>query len=208
MQESIDRDINEMEDAEKKWKHVGDQLGAALVNGIATQLEKLASGGEIDAGEMVGDIIATVVATAAIAIGTYFESPALGAAIGNLAATGVRAATRKGAFANPGKKYHEGGWVEGDDMPRYHDGSWIGPTEQPAILQHGERVLSRAEVQSMGGPQRVDQAARGGGGVTVHVSSLDAKSTAEAFEDRSGRGLLRAIRSGHGDMARLFAGAM
>lgn len=205
MQESIDRDIKEMEDAEKKWKHVGDELGAALVNGIATQLEKLSSGGEIDAGEMVGDILATVFAVASVAIGTYLDMPAVGAAVGNLGAVGIRAATRKGSFAH--MTFHDGGWV--GDVPRYHDGSWIGPTEQPAILQHGERVLSRAEVQSMGGPQRVDQAAKGGGArMVINVSSLDAKSTAEAFEDRSGRGLLRAIRSGHGDVARLFAGAM
>lgn len=59
-----------------------------------------------------------------------------------------------------GLKFHEGG-VAGVDgrpillpatvfrnAPRFHDGAFLSPDEIPAILQRGERVLSRREAQS------------------------------------------------------------
>jgi len=56
-----------------------------------------------------------------------------------------------------GFKFHEGGVVGVDGMPRWapaqvfrnaprlHDGAFLSPDEVPAILQRGERVLNRAE---------------------------------------------------------------
>jgi hypothetical protein len=55
--------------------------------------------------------------------------------------------------------------------PRLHSGGVAGlrPDEVPAILQRGERVLSRAETR------RFDQA-QPGGGITVNIMTTDAES--------------------------------
>ena len=58
--------------------------------------------------------------------------------------------------------------------PRMHSGGWAGlrPDEVPAILQRGERVLSRRELAAQGGVPA------GGGGQTVAVTinARDAQS--------------------------------
>lgn len=207
-----DKAAKEAADAAKKreheWKQTGDAIGAAFVNALSTQLEKLSSGGEFDVTAFMGDILAATAGIAATAIGTYLGAPAIGAAVGNLAAMGIHAGF-SGLKGHPraARTYHSGGWV-GDEahLPRYHSGNWIGPEEQPAILQHGERVLSRSEVAGMGGSQGVENMVRGGGAsrVVVNVTALDAKSAAESFESEVGKGLRRALRSGRGDMPALF----
>lgn len=69
-----------------------------------------------------------------------------------------------GLFGNlfQGFKFHEGGVVGVDGTPRFapaglfhnaprlHDGAFLSPDEVPAILQRGERVLSRAEAATYG----------------------------------------------------------
>jgi hypothetical protein len=69
-----------------------------------------------------------------------------------------------GLFGNlfQGFKFHEGGVVGVDgtprfapaglfhNAPRFHDGAFLSPDEVPAILQRGERVLSRAEAAAYG----------------------------------------------------------
>jgi hypothetical protein len=50
--------------------------------------------------------------------------------------------------------------------PRFHGGGIIGPNEVPAILERGERVLSRAQAAAYSR----------GGGVTVNISTPDAGS--------------------------------
>lgn len=192
---------------------MGDAIGAAFVNGLASQIEKLSTGGEIDVGMMVGDILASVIGIAATAIGTAYGAPQLGAAIGNLAAIGIRAgagAISRGNLAkNRARKYHEGGWV-GDEishLPRYHSGAWIGADEQRAILQTGERVLSRREVGAMGGPAGVDAAARGGGrAVVINLTAIDSKTASESLQTDLGKGMRTALRTGRGDLPLLFAG--
>lgn len=190
----------------KQAQDIGDQIGAAFVNALASQLAKLAEGGEFDVTMFVGDILAATFTIAATAIGTAYGQPALGAAIGNLGAMGIRAgssalsANEKKAKANP--QYHDGGWV---GAPRHHSGSWIGSDEERAILQTGERVLSRREVGAMGGAGMVDKMAKGGSSrIVINVSALDAKSAAESLEGQVGKGLRRAIQSGRGDLPALF----
>ena len=199
----------------KQWGQMGDAIGAAFVNGLASQIEKLSSGGEIDVAVMVGDILASVIGIAATAIGTAYGAPQLGAAIGNLAAVGIRAgagAISRGNLAkNRARTYHEGGWVGPDGeyghLPRYHSGAWIGADEQRAILQTGERVLSRREVGAMGGPAGVDAAARGGGrGVTIFMQAIDSKNASESLQTDLGKGMRTALRTGRGDLPLLFAG--
>ena len=54
------------------------------------------------------------------------------------------------------------------NAPRMHEGGWAGlkSDEVPAILQRGERVLSRRETRGYGG----------GGGVTVNINARDVES--------------------------------
>lgn len=186
----------------------GEAIGAAFVNALGDQLQKLAAGEEFDVAIFVGDILASVIAVAGTVIGSAYGQPALGAAVGNLAAMGVRAgagAISAGNKKGKAKTYHSGGWV---DAPRFHDGTWIAPDEQRAILQTGERVLSRTEVHHMGGSGAVDNMAkgRGGGGPTIvnHIQAIDSKNAAESFMADLGQGMKRALRTGHGDVPRLL----
>ena len=92
-------------------------------------------------------------------------------------------------------------------MARYHAGTWVGSDEEAAILQNGERVLSRSEVSAMGGPPGVESAVRGrSGGSTVNIQTFDVGSFREIFQGRGGRGLLDAARTGVGAPALLFGG--
>lgn len=182
---------------EEQWRQAGDRMGAALVDAIGQQLLRLAEGGDVDPAEMAGDVVATVLGIVGTAVGTYFGAPQLGSAIGGLAG-GV---ARVGIRAAAGKKKHDGGWIE-----RYHDGGWpMGSDEVPAILQTGERVLSRREVSAMGGPKGVDRAARGPSG-DVYITAMDAYSFQEQFggDGRGARGIYNAIRVGRGDLVPLF----
>ena len=57
--------------------------------------------------------------------------------------------------------------------PRMHSGGWAGlrPDEVPAILQRGERVLSRRELAAQDGAQ-----ASGGPNVAITINARDAQS--------------------------------
>jgi len=187
----------------KQAQAAGDAIGAAMVNALADQLSKLAEGGEFDAALFISEILAAAVGVAGTVIGTAFGQPAVGAAIGNLAAMGIRAggsAISKGNRSNGPRTYHDGGWVA---APRHHSGAWINPDEQRAILQTGERVLSRAEVHHMGGPSGVDSAAKGAGR-PIYIQAIDSKSMADTFSDRGGDGLKQALRRGHGALPGLL----
>jgi hypothetical protein len=77
--------------------------------------------------------------------------------------------------------------------------------EVPAILQEGERVLSRSEVATMGGPGGVERAARGGNsGGTIVINAMDAASVQQLFESRRGRGLINALRTGRSPLTPVF----
>jgi hypothetical protein len=188
-QKALDRQKEQMARA-------GDAIGAAIVDAFGAQLMRMAEGGEMDPADMFGDIAATVLTIAGFAIGTYLGAPQVGGAIGSMAGGLVKAGI-KGS-----KKKHDGGWIE-----RYHDGGWpVGADEVPAILQTGERVLSRREVGNMGGRSGVDAMARGGGS-TVVIYANDALSFQEQFgRDRAGaRGFFNALRIGRGDLVPLFS---
>ena len=187
---------------EKEAQQAGDQIGAAMVNALAEQLAKLAEGGEFDAALFIGDILAAAVGIAGTVIGTAFGAPAVGAALGNLAAMGVRAgssAISKGNKPKP-RTYHEGGEI--DHWPRFHSGGGLGSDEVPIIAQPGEHMLSRRDVANMGGHSGV-QAAKSGGRAVV-IQAIDAKSMADTFSDRGGEGLKQALRRGHGALPALF----
>lgn len=90
-----------------------------------------------------------------------------------------------GAFGT--SDFGDGGWVL-----RAAEGAWVpGPNIPadvvPSLLMPGERVLSHAEVSSMGGVAAVDRAAAGsGGGVTVQV--IDQRSAGAPVQVEEGSG--------------------
>lgn len=102
-----------------------------------------------------------------------------------------------------GLKFHEGGVVGLDGMPafvpaavfrgapRFHDGAFLSPDEVPAILQRGERVLSREEARSYG--------ARGAMAVAPVVSVTIQTPNPAAFQasrTQVAADLARAVRMG------------
>jgi hypothetical protein len=199
-----------------------NSIGAAFVNALADQLAKLSEGGELDIAVFIGDIIAAAIGVATVALSAAFPAfSGLIGAVGGLATVGVRAGAQgisadnkrrraAGAASGSSYSYHSGGWVGDEvDIPRHHSGAWIGADEQRAILQTGERVLSRKEVSRIGGPGAVDAAAMGGGGpgVVVQIQAIDSKGAAESIESDFGKGMRRALRSGRGDFPALLGGA-
>ena len=192
----------EMNEAKEKFKQAGMEIGQAFSNALNSAVEELAAGGEVDVGETVGNVLATILGVAGAAIGFAVSGgnplgAMIGGSLGGLAGSAVKGATRK--------KRHEGGW--GLDLPSYHGGAWVGGDEEMAVLQRGERVLSRSEVSAMGGASGVDAAARRGGvggGVNVTVQTLDGSTARDYFERAGGRALLNAVRTGRGAPSMLF----
>lgn len=194
--------LQNLRDDEQKWKTAGDALGGALVGAIASQLAKLSEGGEVDPGEMIGDVIASILQVAGTVVGSVYGGAAggaLGGALGGVLGSGVRAITRR---------KHDGGWVEPDALPRFHSGAWVGSDEQAAVLQYGERVLSRREVQAAGGADSVDAMARGAGVPMMNftIQTMDALGVRGFFENDGGRGFYNAIRTGRGVLGPVFGG--
>ena len=193
---------------EKEWEAAGYKIAGAFVDAMAEALSGAMEGGEVDVLGMVMDIGFAVAAIAAqVAVTAATES----AAAGQLAAQGIGAAGRLASQARrqawqaeqKGKKKHDGGWA---GVPEYHGGGWPGLSsdEEAAVLQVGERVLSRGEVQRMGGPSGVDAAARGRGGTNVYVQTFDGSTTREFFENQGGRGFTNTMRTGRGQIPHLL----
>ena len=187
---------------EQEWSRVGHALGGALANGVASEVEKLAAGEEMDIGDTLLSILAAILPAAGAALGSAV--PGLGTMLGGTLGT-VAGAALQGVARGTKKKRHSGGWANDDSMARYHAGTWVGSDEEMAVLQNGERVLSRGEVAAMGGPRGVESAVRGGQGALT-INAFDAGSMREMFQGRAGRAMLNAARTGIGVPALLFGG--
>lgn len=181
-----------------QWARIGDTLGASFVNAFNSILDSMLSGGENDPTETILAVLDTVFQVIGTVIGSIFNMPQVGAALGGLASTGVRglvAAGKRGSGSAGTLTAHNGAWV---GAPKYHDGGWVG-REQPAILLEGERVLSPTEVDRMGGPAGVDAAASGArSSMQVFVQAIDSRSATESFVRDLGRAQRRAVLSGYG----------
>ena len=146
------------------------EIGNALV-GAFTSAEN-AIGEFVKTGKLkFGDLVTSLIADLAkLAARRFILGPIASALSGALGGAG-------GVFANI---LHAGGMVGAPGpgrmvpalafagAPRMHSGGWAGlrPDEVPAILQRGERVLSRREAAGYGT----------GGNVTVHINARDAES--------------------------------
>ncbi len=166
-----------------KARDVGGDIGQALV-GAFTSAENAVGDfvktGKLDFRDMVTSMIADL---AKLAARRFILGPIANALSGALGGAG-------GVFANV---LHAGGMVGMPGpgrmvpalafagAPRMHAGGWAGlnhtnsfaglrPDEVPAILQRGERVLSRREAAGH------DASQRGAQNVTVHIHARDAES--------------------------------
>ncbi|PKP73909.1 MAG: phage tail tape-measure protein [Alphaproteobacteria bacterium HGW-Alphaproteobacteria-6] len=157
-----------------KARNIGGDIGSALV-GAFTSAEnavgEFVKTGKLDFRDLVTSMIADL---AKLAARTFILGPIANALSGALGGAG-------GIFANI---LHTGGMVGSPgpgrmvpalafaNAPRMHAGGWAGikPDEVPAILQRGERVLSRREAAGYGQGQSSAPA------VTVTIMARDAES--------------------------------
>lgn len=188
-QQVIDEGAEQMEQA-------GIALGFALVGGLDQALTQMGQGGEMDIGAIIASLIPALVTLGVIAASGGAAAP-FAPLIGQAAGVIVRHAF---SGSRSDRRMHSGGWV-GDELPRFHSGTWaLGSDEQIAILQRGERVMSRREVANAGGPAAVDSMARGGGSLNITVQTMDSQSFTEFFGGpRGGAGFARAIVENRGE---------
>ncbi len=155
-----------------KTREIGGDIGNALV-GAFTSAEN-AIGEFVKTGKLkFGDLVTSLIADLAkLAARRFILGPIANALSGALGSAG-------GIFANI---LHAGGMVGSPGpgrvvpalafagAPRMHSGGWAGlrPDEVPAILQRGERVLSRREAAGYG--------ASAGQTVNVTINARDAES--------------------------------
>ena len=165
--------VKSLSDYAAKARDIGADVGNALVNafqGAENAIGEFVKTGKLKFGDLVTSLIADL---AKLAARRFILGPIANALSGVLGSAG-------GLFANI---LHAGGVVGSPGpgrmvpamafaaAPRMHAGGWAGlrPDEVPAILQRGERVLSRREAAA---------AARGSSAPTVNVTitTRDAES--------------------------------
>lgn len=193
----MEREAQRLEKEEARMAQAGERLGQALVTAFTDQLNELASGGEFDVGSFFGSLFEGILGFFGSLLPGGGIASALVGGIGKLGGGGIRAAGKAA------KRHHDGAWIES-----FHGGGWpaMGGDEQPAVLQTGERVLSRREVERMGGQAGVDRAAQGGGGVNFYVNAVDQESLRQMMEGRGGKAIFNAVRLGRGPLVHLIKG--
>ncbi len=155
-----------------KAREIGGDIGQALVRafqGAENAIGEFVKTGKLKFGDLVTSLIAEL---AKLAARRFILGPIANALSGALGGAG-------GIFANV---LHAGGMVGAPGpgrmvpalafagAPRMHSGGWAGlrPDEVPAILQRGERVLSRREAAGFGGASAP--------AVNVTINARDAES--------------------------------
>jgi hypothetical protein len=156
-----------------KARDIGADVGQTLVGAFQSAEEAVANfvkTGKLSFGDLVTSILADLAKLAARKFILGPIASALDGVLGQLGGGGVFGAA----------VHHAGGIVGGAvpiravpimafaGAPRMHSGGFAGlrPDEVPAILQKGERVLSRKETAGYGA----------GGNVTVNIQTRDAES--------------------------------
>ncbi len=165
-----------LSDYASKAKDIGADVGQALVG--AFQSAEDAVGEFVKTGKFnFGDLVTSILADLAkLAVRKSVLGPIADMLSGALGGIG-------GIFA---PVLHSGGLVGSTasgrmipalafaGAPRMHSGGWAGlrPDEVPAILQKGERVLSRRELAAQG----ASQLGSGGQNIAVTINAKDAQS--------------------------------
>jgi hypothetical protein len=163
-----------LSDYAAKAREIGGDIGNALVGAFQSAENAVASfvkTGKLDFRDLVTSMIADL---AKLAARRFILGPIANALSGALGGAG-------GLFANI---FHTGGMVGSPGpgrmvpamafagAPRMHSGGWAGlrPDEVPAILQRGERVLSRRNAAEYG------QGSSAATNVSVTINARDAES--------------------------------
>ena len=190
---SWDAVAKSLADYAEKARNIGGDIGNALVN--AFQSAENAIGDFVKTGKLnFRDLVSSMLADLAkLGARRFLLGPLAGILSGFMPGLGTG-----GMFANI---FHAGGLVGGAapgrmvpamafaNAPRMHNGGWAGlrSDEVPAILQRGERVLSRRE------------AAGYGQGVTVNINARDAESFRQS-RAQIGADIARAVSMGRRGM--------
>jgi hypothetical protein len=149
-----------LSDYASRARDISGDIGNTLVGAFRsaeTAIGEFVKTGKLDFRSLVTSLIADL---AQLAARRFILGPLANALSGALGGLGG------GLFANV---FHAGGLVGGAaptmlvpqavfaDAPRLHSGGWAGlkPDEVPAILQRGERVLSRREAAAYGAERAV-----------------------------------------------------
>jgi len=165
-------------DYASKARDIGADVGQTLVGAFQSAEDAVANfvkTGKLSFSDLVTSILADL---AKLAARKFILGPIASALDGVLGSLGGGGLFAPAAVAAP--VMHSGGMVGGfapmravpvmafAGAPRMHSGGFAGlrPDEVPAILQKGERVLSRRETAGYGS----------GGNVTVNIQTRDAES--------------------------------
>jgi hypothetical protein len=191
-----------LREQKQSFMNAGLEIGQAFAGAIASAIDELSSGGDLDVGATIAGLIPTIFGVLGGLVGSIIPGlgtaagASLGSSFGSIAGAGIRAATRRQHSGGPIERYHTGGFPG------------LGPNEVPIIAEVGEHMWSKQQVQRAGGPARVAAMANGGGGgmVQLNVSTIDARGVREFFVDQGGRGFQATIKTGRGDIARMFKG--
>lgn len=181
------------------WLDVGKAIGSAVVNGIINGLRGGAEGKgqktEAIIFGVIADVMSVVVSMLLSQLGAGFATPATNAFFAEWKNKGP-------AGESDFMSQHTGGFIE-----RFHSGGPVlARDERMAILQTGEHVTSRADVNRLGGRQGVEAALRGGGG-GLTIYAFDAASMLDQFGGGNAhRAMINAARTGRGQLRLLFAG--
>ena len=153
-----------------KARDIGADVGQTLVGAFQSAEEAVANfvkTGKLSFSDLVTSILADL---AKLATRQFILGPianVLSGALGNVGGivAGVLHAGGMGGGAGPGRVVPAMAFA---GAPRMHSGGFAGlrPDEVPAILQKGERVLSRSETAGYGA----------GGNVTVNIQTRDAET--------------------------------
>ncbi|MDO5757300.1 MAG: tape measure protein [Rhodobacterales bacterium] len=189
--DAVDKSLT---DYAEKARNIGGDIGSALVNGF--QSAENAVGDFVKTGKVnFRDLVTSMLADMAKLGARRFL---LGPLAGMLSGMMPGLAGAGGLSANI---FHAGGMVGGSapsrmvpamafaNASRMHNGGWAGlrSDEVPAILQKGERVLSRREVSGYGS------------GVTVNIQTRDAESFRQS-RSQVGADIARAVAMGRRGM--------
>lgn len=167
------------EEFAKKVKQTGNAIGQNLGGALAKVFKGAMS--LQDAFKMVLMQAAKIAASRAIMM-------LLGGGFGGGVAAGIVGGLfKEGGFVPPVKKFAHGGGVTGGS---------IGRDTVPALLEPGERVQSRSEVQAMQKFIRDFGGAPGGGGSKINVNITQSVPVSRAEQERSLRdSVLPAVNS-------------
>lgn len=225
LEQETKKQEQEAQKREALWFRLGERIGSALIGGLTAMIQ---SQGKNNSQWVwaLGETIVGVIGIISPWAGALLKGGmALGQGLGeasNYGGTfgGQGLSEISSSFAAPisaksgsgggigvesdfSSPFHDGGWI-----PRFHSGGGFGLAfdERMAILQTGERVLSRREVGAMGGPAGVDAAARGHRvGANIVVQAIDAQSVAAFFGEGHGqRAMINDIRTNRGPLRLMF----